>query len=262
MIKLFKNIRKSLLLEGKTSKYLKYAIGEIVLVVIGILIALQINNWNKRDQDLAKESSYLKNIQRDLNDQIKSIDNQITYETKFIDDASHLITYFNTNSFNDLDSIFFTKLSNLHTRKTFVVNDPTYTDLLSSGNIDLIKNANFKDKLIQYYNELELLEKVIQNNNTYLVDGQFGTKFLELGYYFANLVDDKNPYIAKVQSLELTSKYSEELSTISKELLMKPEKRLRIMNIINMRHTVSLNHLGIMQNAKQKTQNLLDELEK
>ncbi|MBO0341043.1 hypothetical protein J0654_05270 [Muricauda lutimaris] len=47
MIKFFRNIRKSLLNEGKTGKYLKYALGEILLVVIGILIALQINNWNE-----------------------------------------------------------------------------------------------------------------------------------------------------------------------------------------------------------------------
>ena len=48
MIKFFRHIRKNLLMENKTSKYFKYAIGEIVLVVIGILIALQINNWNDR----------------------------------------------------------------------------------------------------------------------------------------------------------------------------------------------------------------------
>ena len=48
MIKFFRHIRKNLLNEGKTSKYLKYAIGEIILVVIGILIALQINNWNEK----------------------------------------------------------------------------------------------------------------------------------------------------------------------------------------------------------------------
>jgi len=46
MIKLFRNIRQNLLSEGKSVKYLKYAFGEIILVVIGILIALQINNWN------------------------------------------------------------------------------------------------------------------------------------------------------------------------------------------------------------------------
>src|SRR6056297_1334171 len=47
MIKFFRKIRQNLLSEGKTGKYFKYAIGEIILVVIGILIALQINNWNE-----------------------------------------------------------------------------------------------------------------------------------------------------------------------------------------------------------------------
>ena len=52
MIKLFRNIRQKLVTEGKTTNYLKYAIGEIVLVVIGILIALQINNWNKKKRNI------------------------------------------------------------------------------------------------------------------------------------------------------------------------------------------------------------------
>ena len=47
MIKFFRKIRKNLLNEGKATKYFKYAIGEIILVVIGILIALRINNWNE-----------------------------------------------------------------------------------------------------------------------------------------------------------------------------------------------------------------------
>ena len=48
MIKFFRKIRQNLLMENKTGKYFKYAIGEIVLVVIGILIALQINTWNQK----------------------------------------------------------------------------------------------------------------------------------------------------------------------------------------------------------------------
>ena len=47
MIKFFRHIRQNLIMENKTGKYLKYAVGEIVLVVIGILIALQVNNWNE-----------------------------------------------------------------------------------------------------------------------------------------------------------------------------------------------------------------------
>ncbi len=59
MIKFFRHIRKRLLTENKFSKYLLYAIGEIVLVVIGILIALSINNWNETRKYLKIEIRYL-----------------------------------------------------------------------------------------------------------------------------------------------------------------------------------------------------------
>ena len=62
MIKLFRKIRQNLLSEGKTGRYLKYAIGEIVLVVIGILIALQINNWNEENKADQFEMIMLKEI--------------------------------------------------------------------------------------------------------------------------------------------------------------------------------------------------------
>jgi hypothetical protein len=62
MIKFFRSIRKNLLKEGKTTKYLKYAIGEIVLVVIGILIALQINNWNEDRKERIVEKDVLNDI--------------------------------------------------------------------------------------------------------------------------------------------------------------------------------------------------------
>ncbi|WP_242156338.1 DUF6090 family protein [Aestuariivivens sediminis] len=66
MIKIFRNIRRQLLSEGRTGKYLKYAIGEIVLVVIGILIALQINNWNEHRKEREKEIKLLIELRSDL----------------------------------------------------------------------------------------------------------------------------------------------------------------------------------------------------
>jgi len=66
MIKLFRNIRKNLLKEGKTANYLKYAIGEIVLVVIGILLALQINNWNENRKLQKEELKLLHDIKANL----------------------------------------------------------------------------------------------------------------------------------------------------------------------------------------------------
>ena len=66
MIKFFRHIRKTLLEQNKTSKYFKYAIGEIVLVVIGILIALQINNWNEHRKSMLQEVNILSKLNRDL----------------------------------------------------------------------------------------------------------------------------------------------------------------------------------------------------
>ncbi|PHS67979.1 MAG: hypothetical protein COB12_01835 [Flavobacterium sp.] len=79
MIKLFRNIRKNLLNEGKTSKYFKYAIGEIVLVVIGILIALSINNWNQNRKVNKYLSQVYTQLQKDLQTDTLNISQNIEY---------------------------------------------------------------------------------------------------------------------------------------------------------------------------------------
>ena len=83
MIKFFRKIRQNLLSEGKTGKYFKYAIGEIILVVIGILIALQINNLNENRKNKEQEIVLLKGLSSDLELDIKQLENtQITTTLK------------------------------------------------------------------------------------------------------------------------------------------------------------------------------------
>ena len=79
MIKFFRKIRRKLLTENKFSKYLLYAIGEIILVVIGILIALQINNWNSLQNDRDIEQSTLKNLKAEFEENLEQlrIDNDL-----------------------------------------------------------------------------------------------------------------------------------------------------------------------------------------
>lgn len=79
MIKFFRHIRQSLITENKFSRYLLYAIGEIILVMIGILLALQVNNWNNQRIEKNKEQALLKNLQVDFKNNISNLD--VAYES-------------------------------------------------------------------------------------------------------------------------------------------------------------------------------------
>ncbi|MEM5564763.1 hypothetical protein WNY78_06590 [Psychroserpens sp. AS72] len=77
MIKFFKKIRQNLLMENKTGKYFKYAIGEIILVVIGILIALQLNNWNESRKDSIFERKVISELSVDVSQDIEEMNNAL-----------------------------------------------------------------------------------------------------------------------------------------------------------------------------------------
>ena len=77
MIKFFRKIRHNLLSQGKTGKYLTYAIGEIILVVIGILIALQINNWNEERKIQGNQEQYLMLLKTEALNNLKEVNQAI-----------------------------------------------------------------------------------------------------------------------------------------------------------------------------------------
>jgi len=82
MIKFFRKIRQNLLMENKTGKYFKYAFGEIILVVIGILIALQINNWNETRKQKETTNSIYVIVKEDLINDISEIDLILKYHNE------------------------------------------------------------------------------------------------------------------------------------------------------------------------------------
>jgi len=153
MIKLFRKIRQNLLAEGKTTKYFKYAIGEIVLVVIGILIALSINNWNQDRLNKNEEQIYLKAIKTDLtkdtlrlNQIISNIDTQLTS----LEIIKKGLTSDSTTINQD---IAFT--TSLVTTFNFIPEKATIDDLKSSGKLNLIANKKVRDTLLTYYNDVD-----------------------------------------------------------------------------------------------------------
>ncbi|WP_242092476.1 DUF6090 family protein [Aestuariivivens sediminicola] len=165
MIKFFRKIRQNLLLEGKTGKYLKYAIGEIVLVVVGILIALSINNWNEERKLSNLEMKYLKGIYRDLNKDVKNIDYIISL---YVDGLNIMKSIEPTM---ELDSEFVIKnidtagfpLANLFKRSlSFQSTKGTYSSLIADGKSGIIKNEMLFEKIQSFYEQW-----LIRINNVY-----------------------------------------------------------------------------------------------
>ena len=153
MIKIFRRMRQNLLYENKFRKYLFYAIGEIILVVIGILIALSINNWNEADKSKKKEKDYL---------------NSFYEENKVNESNLTLALDFANTSKNDIDSLkqmLFSKEYNEVSIKNlsasmmalsdFSPSIITMENITASGDFEIISNFKFREHLIDTYNSYE-----------------------------------------------------------------------------------------------------------
>ena len=151
MIKLFRKIRQNLLLEGNTKKYLKYAIGEIFLVVIGILIALSINNWNEVRKENKQERFILQKLLIDINSDIIYIENQISVNKSNIPDFKKAANILLNHEVGDI-SEFRDKISNVLNISGFNQIQTTFSNLISTGKIELIKNQALSDSIVRYYN--------------------------------------------------------------------------------------------------------------
>jgi Family of unknown function (DUF6090) len=145
-MKLFRKIRHKLLADGKVSQYLKYAIGEIILVVIGILIALSINNWN-HDRLLKKEEfSYYQNIKRQLTEDSHVIESNINFNNYYYDQYQYAIQLIQKEDRNNLDTLAIIAV-NLLEYSDFHQETNIYQTLVSSGEIKLLNNQQIIDGL-------------------------------------------------------------------------------------------------------------------
>ncbi|WP_297693289.1 DUF6090 family protein [uncultured Eudoraea sp.] len=158
MIKFFRRTRQNLLAEGKTGKYLKYAIGEILLVVIGILIAIQINNFQEQSIEDSREQAILKQLRAEFNSNLNQLDSKIALRNDVMNDLEDCLHYFAVQEVPS-DSLLTAKLSALMLPLTF---DPIQNELVGSGKIQLIKNIELKTLLTNWASDVHQLREVEQ----------------------------------------------------------------------------------------------------
>ena len=174
MIPFFRKIRKTLADDNKPIKYLRYAIGEIVLVVIGILIALQINNWNTLKKEKQKEIAYIKSLINDINSDVIQSEN-ILEDFKDTDaNFDELLRELsNENIFNNSNKAFQLWFYNFGI-PDFVSNDKTLELLKNSGGFELITNNEVLDAIWGYdktvkifINQNETMATAMVTSNSY-----------------------------------------------------------------------------------------------
>lgn len=141
--------------DNKISKYLFYVIGEITLVVVGILIAIQIDNNNERQKERSKELLYITNIRKDLTLNILEIDKYINARNLCVESAKTILDHFEGKPITDVAAFNNLCMPIITWQRFFQIN-PTFQELISSGNLALISNDTIKTMLFN----LESLYKI------------------------------------------------------------------------------------------------------
>lgn len=154
MLRYFRHIRKTLMEQNKVRTYLLYAVGEIALVMIGILLALQVNNWNEIRKENNREQSYLLRLNENLEDDLLRIEGRIAFFKQIRDyghESLHFLEYGKTNGQDDWDIVL--ALFQSSQIWPMILSNSTYEELKSAGELSLIENEELRAKLAQYYGE-------------------------------------------------------------------------------------------------------------
>ncbi|WP_420320795.1 DUF6090 family protein [Flagellimonas sp.] len=145
MIKFFRRIRQRLLSENRFSKYLIYAIGEIILVVIGILIAIQLNEWRNDTLNAKQKQNVLKSLQAEFNANIAQLDSVVFYAKKIKNTYPRVMELIRKDTIGLDNEVYIKSYQNLGWTWTFNPINGALRSAISSGEIHLINN----DRLIE-----------------------------------------------------------------------------------------------------------------
>ncbi|MFP4846035.1 hypothetical protein [Winogradskyella sp. PE311] len=189
MIKFFRKIRQKMLTENKFSKYFLYAIGEITLVIIGILLALAINDWKNEQRINSEETATLQKLIQDLKSDNESYNENINYYSNLGERLINLKEIIYKKSLSDDDI----KQALRFPGATFIDLNPrktTYEEMLNSGRVYNLSSEILVDKIIAYYQFLEGRIYQTKESRKEFRAIYYGPNFTDFWYWKG----DKNPF--------------------------------------------------------------------
>jgi len=155
MLKFFRRIRRALLSDRKFSNYVIYALGEIFLVMIGILLALQVNNWNENRKANKEEQALLKEFNREFKENRKQLDAIIEFNKGSLASCDSLLAKFPLKAERSSIEYLIKYMDRSFQNYTFNPSDGTVNALINSSSFNLIKNDSLRRYLISWEGTLE-----------------------------------------------------------------------------------------------------------
>lgn len=156
MLIIFRKIRRTLMQKNKVTTYLLYAFGEIILVVIGILLALQVNNWNEERKEIKLEKRFLERLYADLDKDIINISNSYNANDRRQERALFLLaSYDSIELIKERPNYFIESIEYAGYTNNPVINDHTFEEIKSSGQLSIIRNDELRMTLMAYYSARE-----------------------------------------------------------------------------------------------------------
>ena len=211
MIKFFRKIRQKMLIDNKFSKYLLYAIGEIFLVVIGILIALQVSEWNNNQNKKKAEQVVLAQIKSDLEQSQIELGDMKDYHLVRAETCAKILREFWKDEPTS-DSIAY----DLRSARSTINYSPILGNikaLINSGNIDLVSNRELKNDMVAYVEYVESqLRDLTRAEESYF---RKGVEIID--EIMPNNVQDKDYYIQEIEESDPQKRpswYTDDLSPV------------------------------------------------
>ncbi|MGD1948017.1 MAG: DUF6090 family protein [Croceivirga sp.] len=191
MIKFFRKIRQKLLSENRFSKYLLYAIGEIVLVVIGILIALQINTWSENEKIRTEEKILITGLIQNIEDDIQSLTTVTKGDSITIDANRILLSALKNDSIRRNKPLLKQKIYQAAFVSSLKPNQIIFSQIQFSGKLTYILNDSIKTKILSYYDNVSnVLDYQESNLNTIYGLGVGMSDILDYNSVFQNVLPD------------------------------------------------------------------------
>ena len=176
MFRFFSSIRQKLVDGGHLGKYITYALGEILLIVIGILIALKINDWNNEIENTEKQNYYLSEIKDSLNDDLNSIATTREFNVNKRVILNNILKLFDKDLSNQQRLTIFTAEADPFSRYSiFIPGMTVFNNMIRSESISIIDNDQLRGMLTDYYefNYMGGIQERIIIKNRYIIDNYY-----------------------------------------------------------------------------------------